>query len=76
MPVDPIPESLGARQSAEELTTATGELGGGERLALMADELATVPEATTKTIGSSEAETGATDVTPAFRAERPAMSEE
>ena len=58
VPVDPIPESPGARRSVEESTAATGELGGGEKLASMVDESTTVPEATTEIAGSSGAEAG------------------
>ena len=76
MLVDPIPESLGARRSVEESTAATGELGGGKRLASIADRSVTVPEATMETVGSLGAEAGAIDAAPAFGAEEPAVPEE
>ena len=76
MAVDPIPKSLGALRSTEESVVTTGELGGGEQLVLTMDELATVLGATVETVGSSEAETRATDVAPTFEIEGPAVLEE
>ena len=43
MPVDPILESLGARQHAVEPITAIGGLGDDEQLPSMMNELMTVP---------------------------------
>jgi len=48
MSVDPILESLSARQHAGELIAAPGGLGGSERLSTMANESATAPSATTE----------------------------
>ena len=76
MPADPIPESPGARQPMEESTVAADGLGGGERLASTVDGSTTVPEVMTKTTGSLGVEAGATDATPVFRTEGPAVPEE
>ena len=48
MPVDPIMESLSARQHAREPIASPGGLGGSERLSTMANESATAPSATTE----------------------------
>ena len=71
-----MPESLVARRPVEESTTAADGLGGGERLALMADGSATEPEVTTETTGSSGAEARAADAAPAFRAKDPMVPTE
>ena len=66
MSVDPIPESPCARQPVDESTTATGGLGGGEKLA---SGLATVLEVVGENAGSSGVEARATDAAPAFSTE-------
>lgn len=76
MPAAPILESPGAQRPAEESTAATGGLGSGERLALTADESATVPGVTAGATGSSEADVGVADATPKPRAEKPVEPEE
>jgi len=68
-----MPESLVARRSIEESTTAIGGLGNGERLA---DGSMTVPRAMAETAGSLGAEAGAVDAMPVFRTEGPAVPEE
>ena len=56
MPVDPIPESPGARQHVGEPITAIRELGSGEQLSSTTNESATAPSATAGTTGSSGVE--------------------
>ena len=73
VPVDPMPKSPVVRQPMEESTAATGELGGGEKLA---DGSVMVPEATAETTGSSGAEARATDSAPVSGTEGPTMPEE
>ena len=73
---DPVPKSPGARRPAEKSTTAADELGGGERLASMVDELAAVPGATAGADGSSEAEAGVADAVLESRVEKPVVLEE
>ena len=74
--VDPIPESPGAWRFAEESAAATGELGGGEQLAPMVDESATVPGAPAEAAGSSTANAGDVDATPESGTARPITPEE
>ena len=76
MPVDPILESLGARQPAEELSTPLAGLGDNERSASMADGSAAAPEATMGTAGSSGAEVGVAGVVLESGAEKPTVPEE
>ena len=45
-PLAPMSRSPGARQPAEDSTTAAGGLGHGERSALVGNESATIPKAT------------------------------
>ena len=71
MPVDPIPESPGARWPAEESTAAAGEFDGGEHLAPTADGSATMPGATVETAGSSAVNAGDAGATPESRAAKP-----
>ena len=75
-PVDPIPESQGARQPTEESTAPSAGLGGDERLAPAADGSAAAPEATTGTARSWGADAGVTGVMPKSGAEKPAVLEE
>ena len=65
-----MPESPVAPRPVEESTVATGEFGGGERLA---DGSVTVLKVTVETAGSSGAEARAADAAPAFGAEGPAV---
>ena len=76
MPVDPILESLGARQPTEESTAPSAGLGDDEQLASTADGSVAAPEATTGTAGSSGAEAGVADVMPESRAEKPVVPKE
>ena len=73
MSVDPIPESPCARQPVDESTTATGGLGGGERLV---DGSATVLEVTVKNTGSLGVEARAADGTSTFGVEGPSVAAE
>ena len=74
--MDPILESLGARQSAEESAAAAIELGDGEQLALTADGSAMVPRATAETVGSSAANAGDVGATPESGTTKPVTPEE
>ena len=74
--IDHIPESLGARQSAEESTSATGELGGGKQLASTVDGSVMVPRATTEATGPSAVNAGDANAAPESRAAKPIMPEE
>ena len=65
-PAAPMSGSPGARQPAEESTTATGGLGDGERLASAVDGSATIPGATTGTARPSGAEAGAASHAPEY----------
>ena len=76
MPVDPVPESLGARWPAEKSVTDVDVLGGGERLAAMADGSVAMPAATAETIGSSEAVARVADATPESSADKPMAPKE
>ena len=76
MPTAPIPHSPSARQPKERSTAASGGLGEDERVALTTDGSVAVPEATARAAGSSGAEAGATDVTPVFETEGPAVPKE
>ena len=57
-PLAPMSGSLGARQPAEDSTTAAGGLGHGERSAPAGNESVTTPEATVVTAGPSGAKAG------------------
>ena len=74
--MDPIPESLGAQQPAEESTGPSAGLGSDERLASTADGSAAAPGATVGTTGSSGAEAAVAGVTPESKAEKPVVLEE
>ena len=63
-PADSVLESPGARRPAEEPTAIADGLGGGERLAPMADEQVAVPRATARAAGSSEVDAGVVDAAP------------
>ena len=76
MSVAPVPESPGAWQSVEELTAIADGLGGGERLASMADGSATVPRAMVEAAGSSEEEAKVADAALEARVEKPVVLEE
>ena len=76
MLANPVPKSPGARQPMKESTAAADELGGGERLASMVDEPATVPRATAGAAGSSEADAGVADAAPELGAEEPVEPKE
>ena len=54
--MDPIPESLGARQPVEESNAPSTGLGGDERLASTVDGSVAAPKAMAGTAGSLEAE--------------------
>ena len=73
---DSVLESLRARQSMKESTTAADGVGGGERLATMVGESMETPGATAGATESSKVRAGATDVMSEYRAQRPAASEE
>ena len=68
--------SPSARQSEEESTAAAGGLGDDERVALIMDGSAVVPEAMAGTIGSSGAEAGVDGDAPESRAAKPVEPEE
>ena len=76
MLVAPILESPGARQSAEESTTAADGLGGGERMASMVDRSVMVPGVSAEAAGSSGAEVGVTDTAPESGAGKSTVPEE
>ena len=68
--------SPGARQPAEESTTAIGGLGDGERSASVEDGSATIPKATTGTAGPSGAEAGVANEAIESGSARPLAPEE
>ena len=72
----PILESLGARQSVEELAAVADGLGGGERLASRVDGSMMVPRAMVEAVGSSRVEAGVTDAALEVEVEKPAVPEE
>ena len=73
---DSVRESPGARRFAEETTTATGGVGGEERLPTMMDDSGETPGAMARAARSSEAEAGAADAVSESREERPVVSKE
>ena len=68
--------SLGARQSAEESTTAAGGLGDGEWSASAKDGSATTREAMAGTAKPSGFETGAAGIAPECGSTEPEVREE
>ena len=70
MPVDPIPESPGARQHMGEPIAAVSGLGGGKQLSSTVNKSATAPSATAGTTGSSGVETTVTGIVLESRAEK------
>ena len=76
MLVDPILESPGARQSAEESAAAASGLGSGEQLAPTMDGSTMIPGATAETARSSAASVGDVGATPESGAAKPMVPEE
>ena len=74
--MDPILESLGARQHMGEPIAAIGGLGGGEQLVSTANESATAPSAMVGTVGSLGVEAVVTSVTPESGAKNLAVPKE
>ena len=60
----------------EESTAAAGGLGGGEQLTPAADESATIPKATSGTVGSSGAKAGVAGDASESKAAKPVVAEE
>ena len=60
----------------EESTAAAGGLGGGEQLTPAADESATIPKATARTVRSSGAEPGVAGDVPESWVMKPVAAEE
>ena len=61
---DSIPESSGAHQFVEDLTTAVDGVGGGEQLATTAGDSTEMLGATAGVIESLEVGAGAADIMP------------
>ena len=76
MPADPVSGSPGARQPAEESTTAAGGLVDSKRSVSVEDGLARIPKATAGTIGASGAEAGVASDAPEFGSTEPVAPEE
>ena len=76
MPVDPISESLGARQLAEVSSAPSAGLGDNERSASTEDGSVAAPKAAMGTARSSRAEAGVPDVTPESGVQKPLVPEE
>ena len=75
-PVGPMSGSPGARQQAEESTTAAGRLGDGERSASAKDGSATTHEAMASTARPSGSETRAAGTAPEYRSTEAEACEE
>ena len=73
---DPILESQGVQQPAEESTAATDALDGSERLAAMADRSATKPMAIAEAAGSSKAVAGVANIASESMADKPVAPKE
>ena len=76
MSASPMSGSPGARQKAEESTTAAGGPRDGERPMSAEDGLATIPEAMAGTVGPSGAEAGVASEAIESGSARPVAPEE